>query len=62
MFRWVHEYDGTIESLKSKQRSGRPAALTHQQINKIITTPIHEANQSSKPIHYSNLIPAVKYG
>jgi transposase len=53
--KWLHIWDGTVESLRRTSGSGRPHILTQQQVQQYIQTPIRQSNRNSKPINYSNI-------
>jgi len=58
--RWYHQWNGTPQSLERKKGSGRPNILTSQQVNDYIRTPIRNKNRSSKPVHYTQLLPSIQ--
>jgi len=58
--RWYDQYNGSVSSLQSKPRSGRPPILTRRQIKKYILDPVIEANREPYPIHYDQIISQIK--
>jgi transposase len=58
--RWYHDYDGTIESLEPKFRSGRPHILNNNEISQNITNVIRSSNRAGRGIHYTNLVEPIQ--
>jgi hypothetical protein len=53
--RWKKQWNGTLASLRDKQRSGRPRLLTRQQVHSYIRQPVVASNRSHTPINYPTL-------
>jgi transposase len=58
--RWHQRWDGTVQSLETKQRAGRPRALTRREVQQHVRMPILRANRAHKAVHYSALLPVVQ--
>ena len=62
--RWYSRWDGTVASLCTRPRSGRPRALSAVQVARHITAPIRAANRAHRAIHYTTVFnrlpPAVR--
>lgn len=57
--RWHQQWDGTARSMQHKAGAGRPRALSKQELQQHVRTPILRANRAHKPVHYSKLLPQV---
>lgn len=60
ILRWHRQWDGTPQSLETKERSGRPRALSTREVQQHVRAPILRANKAHKAVHYSALLPAVR--
>lgn len=58
--RWYQQWDGTVESLKRKEGSGKHHLLSRVQVSRHIRAPILAANRSHRSIHYTDLLPQVQ--
>jgi hypothetical protein len=50
--RWYERWDGTVQSLTTAPRTGRPKVLSRIEINRHIRTFIRYKNRTHHPIHY----------
>jgi transposase-like protein len=53
--RWYKQWDGTIQSLQQRPRSGRPRILNANQINKHVGEFIRRNNRKHTAIHYRSV-------
>jgi transposase len=58
--RWYKAWNGTIQSLQRKRVSGRPRILNKNEMTRLIKQPILRKNRVHRPIHYSELVPAIR--
>jgi hypothetical protein len=58
--RWHSRWDGSPASLQERARSGRPRALSAQQVARHIRAPILAANRAHRAIHYPDLLDSVR--
>ena len=58
--RWFRQWDGTVESLKERSRSGRPRLLTAAQVHNRILQPVVAANRAHRCINYASVHPALQ--
>ena len=49
--RWHQRWDGTPQSLETKERSGRPRALSRDEVQQLVRAPILRANREHKAVH-----------
>ena len=54
--RWHQQWNGTVESLKQKKRSGRPSLLKKEERRRHILIPIQRRDRSHTPILYPELL------
>jgi transposase len=57
---WHRRWDGTVQSLKEKQKTGRPRILSRAEVSRHVRVPILAANRFHRAIHYTTLLPSVK--
>lgn len=60
IWRWRSRWDGTPQSLKHIDVSGRPHILTPTQIQRYISAPILAANREHRAINYSTLLRQIR--
>lgn len=53
---WHRQWDGTLQSLESKPRSGRPRLLSSREVQQHIRKPILAANRAHKAVSYTQLL------
>jgi transposase len=57
---WRRRWNGTAQSLQRKAGAGRPRVLSSREVQQHVRAPILRANRTHRPIHYTNLLPAVQ--
>lgn len=57
---WHQRWDGTVQSLQSKQSPGRPRILNRTEVRRHVRDPILAANRSRKAVSYTRLLPTVR--
>jgi transposase len=57
---WYKQWNGKIESLYNKYKSGRPPILNNKQTYNYITKFIRNHNRKAKKVHYHNLYVHIK--
>ena len=60
LWRWRRRWRGTPQSLERRAASGRPRALSAQQVARHVRTPILRANRAHRVVHYTKLLPQVR--
>jgi transposase len=60
LIRWHKQWNRTIESLERKSVSGRPSILNQREVERYITTPLRQSNQSSRPIRYTSIAKSIR--
>ena len=58
--RWLQQWDGTAASLKERERTGRPRALSSTEVTRHVAPPIRNANRSYRVVRYTRLLPRVQ--
>lgn len=58
--RWHARWNGTADSLKERERSGRPPALSAEQVDEYVRAPIRAANRAHRAIHYPDLLSSLR--
>jgi hypothetical protein len=58
--KWHQHWDGTPQSLQTRQRTGRPRVLSTEEVQQYVRAPILRANRAHKPVHYPALLPTVQ--
>jgi transposase len=53
--RWHERWDGTARSLETRKRSGRPRALSSEEVQQHVRAPILRANREHCAVHYPKL-------
>lgn len=57
---WHLRWDGTVNSLKERKKTGRPGILSRAEVSRHVRAPILAANRSHRAIHYTSLLPSVQ--
>ncbi len=57
--RWYKHWNGTVESLQHRKRSGRPSVLKKEERRRHVLQPIQRRNRSHHPILYPELLSRV---
>jgi hypothetical protein len=60
ILRWYRQWDGTPQSLETKQRSGRRRVLSKREVQQHVRAPILRANRAHKAVHYPALLQSVR--
>lgn len=58
--RWHQRWRGTVRSLQTKPRPGRPRILSTREVRQHVRGPILAANRSATAVHYTTLAPTVR--
>jgi transposase len=58
--RWFERWNGTMQSLRPRPKSGRPPKLTPREIDQHIRQPVLAANKAHQAVHYTTVARQVR--
>lgn len=52
---WFNRWNGTMQSLRPRSKSGRPSILTPNEVEEHIRAPLEAKNKAHEPVHYTDV-------